>query len=518
MREGKEDGTKRADMSRQTVTEERRTAAATPPVAVILGIPFHNVTFAETVEWVRERVRSRRPAYIATANMDFVTQAWRDPELQRILLEADLVVADGIPIVWLSRLLGHPLKQRVTGSDLVPMFAELAAREGFSLYGLGGAEGVAEKALNTLAARYPGMRIAGFYSPPKADIIDMDNPGILARLAEADPDILLVAFGGPKQEKWCNMHIRQWKVPVAIGIGGSLDFLAGVQKRAPRWIQKLALEWLWRMLSDPPRLFRRYVANIAFFFSAILRLLWLRYGPVPSTAKSTAGSGTMATPEASAAHRVVYPDSADSGELKDFRAACDTASGLPLVVDLAGRDWLDIRELGEILELHRRCHSGQRWMGVVASHPRLARMLRFVRLDRYLNLADDMAEALEMFNAWKMAGRKGGVSIEADRHLRVVLPAELTAANAGEFKAGMEAAWGRMSADGDVAGVVVDAGAVRFLDSAGLGVLVALRKRALPLPGGFRCSGFQGNARQTLRIARLEACFTDDAPVIGIVP
>jgi len=490
-------------------------AVCSPPAVVILGLPFHNVSFADTVEWVRQRVRSRRPAYIATANMDFVTQAWRDPELQRILLDADLVVADGIPIVWLSRILGYPLKERVTGSDLVPLFAGLAAREGFSLYGLGGAEGVAKKALDTLAARNPGMRIAGFYSPPKADIIDMDNPGILARLAEATPDILLVAFGGPKQEKWCNMHIRQWKVPVAIGIGGSLDFLAGAQKRAPRWVQKLALEWLWRMLSDPPRLFRRYVANIAFFFSAILRLLWLRYGPVPSTPKPSAGPRTVVAPDSSSAHRVVYPGSADAEASKAFRAACDAASGLPLVVDLAGRDWLDIRELGEILEIHRHCRSVQRWMGVVASHPRLARMLRFVRLDRYLNLADDMAEALDMLNAWKAADRKGGVSIETDRRLRVVLPTELTAANAGEFKAGLEAAWDRMAADGDVAGVVVDAAAVRFLDSAGLGALVALRKRALPLPGGFRCSGFQGNARQTLKIARMEACFTDDAAAIG---
>ncbi len=547
----------------QVDTEEnccRRSTQRAPVAVVILGLPFHNVSFADTLEWVRHRVRSGTPAYIATVNMDFITQAWRDPELQRILLEADLVVADGIPIVWLSRLLGHRLKERVTGSDLVPMFAELGAREGFSLFGLGGAPGVAEKAMAKLVARNPGLRIAGCYSPPKADVLDMDNAEILARIENAAPDVLLVAFGAPKQEKWVNLHIRRWRVPVAIGIGGSLDFIAGVQKRAPRWVQRLALEWLWRMLSNPRRLLRRYLANIAFFVSALLRLLWMRYGPVSSRApRMLAGADAVHPRDAFPLLRVAFPGGAgerprNSGgrrirrpprsttrhlaadreaqaadgqcplggsgfhaePLEKFRRACEADPARPLLVDLRDRNWLDIRELGELLECHRRCRAAGRWMGVLTSHPRLIRMLRFVRLDRYLNVACDLREALDLLHAWTRACSEGGVSLEPDHRLRVVLPAELTAANAGEFKAGLDAAWG--AADGDVAGVVVDAAAVRFLDSAGLGALVALRKRALPLPGGFRCFGFQGGARQTLRVARLEACFTDDAAGIGSAP
>jgi N-acetylglucosaminyldiphosphoundecaprenol N-acetyl-beta-D-mannosaminyltransferase len=518
MREDKKDEVERTALRGQSGTEEPRTAA-TPPVAVILGIPFYRVTFAETVEWVRERVRSRRPAYIATANMDFVTQAWRDPELQRILLEADLVVADGIPIVWLSRLLGPPLKERVTGSDLVPMFAELAAREGFSLYGLGGAEGVAEKALNKLAARYPGMRIAGFYSPPKAEIIDMDNPGILARLAEANPDILLVAFGGPKQEKWCNMHIRQWKVPVAIGIGGSLDFLAGAQKRAPRWVQKLALEWLWRMFSDPRRLFRRYVANIAFFLAAVVRLLRLRWGPIPPAAKTGATTAVPpATADESAVRRVAFPASAAARDVEAFRSACEAAPDRPLVVDMGARDWLDSRELGDLLDLNRRRHLAHRWLCVLAPHARLAHMLRFVRLDHYIHVASDMPEALGRLHAWNQTSKEGSVRVEPGQRLVAVLPAELTAANVAEFRAGVEAAWNKTAEVGEVTGVAVDASSVTFLDSAGLGFLVTLRKKALPLPGGFRCTGFRGNARRTLVIARMENLFAADAPGSGGTP
>jgi N-acetylglucosaminyldiphosphoundecaprenol N-acetyl-beta-D-mannosaminyltransferase len=477
---------------------------------VILGIPFHNVSFADTVEWVRQRVRLRRPVYIATANMDFLTQAWRDPELQRILIEADLVVADGIPIVWLSRILGYPLKERVTGSDLVPLFAELAAREGFSVYGLGGAEGVAEKALKKLSERFPGMRIAGAYSPPKAEIIDMDNAGILARLEKADPDLLLVAFGGPKQEKWCNMHLRHWKIPVAIGIGGSLDFIAGTQKRAPCWVQRLALEWLWRMLSNPRRLFCRYFTNIVFLFAAGFRMLWLRWGPVPSSQKS---SETLEEEQAVMAAEspvscVRFPSSVADLEAEDFRSACEAATG-PLILDMDRREWLDGRELGELLSLNRRCRSARRWLCLLVPNPRLESMLKFIRMDRYIQMASDRQTALRMLYSWKQARQDVCIKVEPDRRLTLLLAAELTAANVPGIKAKMEAAWSQAAADGEVSGVTVDASAVTFLDSAGLGFLVALRKKALPLSGGFRCAGFHGNARQTLAIARMEALFTD---------
>ena len=490
-------------------------APLAPETVVVFGIPFSNVSFADTVEWVRQRVRSRRPAYIATANMDFLMQAWRDPELQRILLEADLVVADGIPIVWLSRMLGHPLKERVTGSDLVPLFAELAAREGFSIYGLGGAPGVAEKATAKLAERYSGLRVAGCYSPPKADILEMDNAGILARLATADPDILLVAFGSPKQEKWVNLHIRRWKVPVSIGIGGSLDFLAGTQKRAPRWVQRLAFEWLWRMLSNPRRLFRRYVTNILFLMGSLGQLFLLRCGPVSRGTRRASEPDDAPAKDAPSMKRVVFPPSATGPEWALFRSACDTAADLPLVVDTAERDWLDSRELGELLDLNRRCRASGRTLCVRVPSLRLTRALRFFRLDRYLDVASDLQEVMCRLQRAKANPSTGSFQGEPDRRLRIVLPKELTAANVPEFRAKLDVAWNELESTGDVAGVSVDASGVTFLDSAGVGFLIALRTRALPLPGGFRCAGFSGIARQTLVITRMNTLFADDSPAAG---
>lgn len=489
--------------------------SSSPGTVVVLGIPFNDVSFAEAVEWVRQRIHAQRPSYIATANMDFLMQAWHDPELQRILLEADMVVADGIPIVWLSRLLGPPLRERVTGSDLVPLFAEMAAREGFSMFGLGGAPGVAERAMAKLAERCPGLRIAGCYSPPKADILDMDNAGMLARIKEVSPDILLVAFGAPKQEKWVNMHIRRWQVPVAMGVGGSLDFLAGAQKRAPRWIQKLALEWLWRMLSDPRRLLRRYVANMGFLFSTACRLFLLRYGPLPASARRSTPSVDQPTTDAAGVRWVAFPGTANDEDSDLFRTTCEADNDRPLLVDTVGRDWLNSRELGELLDLSRHCRSAKRHMCMVVTHPRLMHMLRYIRLDRYVDMAADRPDALRILQSWNLVRENGDLQLEQDRRLRIVLPAELTAANVPEFRTRVEEAWQAAEKRGGPAGIVVDASGVQFLDSAALGFLVALRKKALPLSDGFRCAGFKGAARQTLAIARMEPLFMDNAPSSG---
>ena len=184
-----------------------------PVPLVIYGIPFHNVTFDEAVDWIVERVRSGRPANIATANLDFVTRAWNDPELQRILIDADLVLADGFPIVKLAPFFGPKLKGRVTGSDLTPMLAERAAQEGFRLYGMGSAAGVAEEAMRILKMRNPRLKVAGTYSPPYTPLFEMDHRNILKRLEAAHPDILFVALGSPKQEKFISMHVRGWSVP-----------------------------------------------------------------------------------------------------------------------------------------------------------------------------------------------------------------------------------------------------------------------------------------------------------------
>ena len=474
---------------------------------VVLGIPFQDVSFGDVVEWVKQRVKSRRPGYIATANMDFIMQAWRDPEQQRILLEADLVVADGIPIVWLSRVMGFGLKERVTGSDLVPRFAELCAREGFSLYGLGGAPGVAEKATAHLVQRYPGLRIAGCYSPPKADVLDMNNAEILAKLEAARPDILLVAFGAPKQEKWVNMHIRQWQVPVSIGIGGSLDFLAGTQKRAPRFIQKCALEWLWRMLSDPPRLFKRYVSNIFFFGVALLKLLLVRYGPSGAPTQASLGAADCAALASLQAKRIIFPGLADDGAVEAFCSACAAEAGVnALVIDLEQRPWLTILELGALVEASRTCRAQGRQFYVLASHPRVAGAFRFYRLDHYLHTAARLEEILEALRKQQGREEKRELCSVVNGHLLVTLPTELTVTSLEACRTKVEEAW-HLAEQQELKGVTLEAVALEFMDSAALGFLNGIRVRTAQAGLLFQCVGFHGAALKTLKIARLDSLF-----------
>ena len=214
---------------------------------------------------------------------------------------------------------------------------------------------------------------------------------------------------------------------------------------------------------------------------------------------------------------VAFPDRGEDRDLSSFRATCAGKDPRPLLVDMGRRDWLDIRSLGELLDLSRGHRAAGRWFCLKVSSPRLANMLRFVRLDRYIAMAGDVPEALRLLTSWQGGSRAGDVRIDDARRLRVILPAELTAANHASFREQVDTVWLDATRADMVTGVEVDASGVTFLDSAALGFLVALRKRALPLPDGFSCAGFHGNARRTLQIARLESLFADESNRIGVL-
>src|SRR5262245_11661022 len=204
----------------------------------MLGVPFPHVTLAQTVARAEAMVAARNAPQIVTANVDFLVQARTDDELRRIFIDAPLVLCDGAPLVWASRLLGNPLPERVAGADLTPRLIEVAARKGWRLYFLGGAEAVTAQAVATLEARFPGVQICGHYSPPFVPLEEMDHDDIIRRVREARPDILFVSFGCPKAEKWIAQHASALGVPVMIGVGGTVDFLSGRIKRAPVWMQR----------------------------------------------------------------------------------------------------------------------------------------------------------------------------------------------------------------------------------------------------------------------------------------
>lgn len=228
----------------------------------LFGLPISNLTMAEAVARIAEWIESGTMHQIVTANLDFARNARRNEFLHRIICGSSMVLPDGAPLLWASSLLRKPLKERVTGVDLVPELARLSAERGYGIYLLGGTEENARIAAQTLREMYPGVRFVGSYSPPVAPLDKMDDAEMLRRIAEANPDILLVAFGNPKQEVWISRNFHQLQVPVAIGIGGSLDMIAGSMKRAPRWVQKLNMEWFFRMAQEPRRLVPRYASDV----------------------------------------------------------------------------------------------------------------------------------------------------------------------------------------------------------------------------------------------------------------
>ncbi len=447
---------------------------AAPVPLVIYGVPFHNVTFEEAADWIAARVRSGRPASVATANLDFVMQTWRDPELQRILIDADLVLADGFPIVKVSPCFGPPLKERVTGSDLVPMLVERAAREGFSIYGLGSAGGVMERAMEILKSRHPDLKVAGVCSPSYDPLLEMDHRDLLWQLESAKPDILFVAFGAPKQEKFICMHVRAWSIPVAMGVGASFDYIAGEQRRAPVWVQRINLEWFWRMCSDPRRLFGRYLANLFFLLRATPKLRSIRrMSNKPSSAQILVESDF-----AYLSHIGVYAERfrrlENESAARELIARLGTAeAGRNVLLDLHDVPWLDSLELGALLEINKLRRADGKRLILYALRPKVRRLLETCRLTDYFDAASRLIEVESIVR--DLSAHCAGDAVCAEGALILTLPMELTAATLPDFEkqAGFKLPDLQKH---DSFKVIIDAARLDFIDSSGLGFLVTLKK------------------------------------------
>ncbi len=224
--------------------------------ADILGCQVDLVTAPEAISRVKDIIERGQPAHIITLNAEIVYQAQTDRFLQTIINSADLVTPDGIGIVWAGRTLGFNIQERVTGIDMFYRLCAQAPRQGWKVYLLGAAPGVAEAAASQLAASYPGLQICGTHH---GYFGEEDMPVIIQAIREPQPQILFVALGAPKQEMWIKKYKEQLGVPVCIGVGGSLDVIAGHKKRAPGWMIKFNLEWLYRLLAEPSRLQRQLV-------------------------------------------------------------------------------------------------------------------------------------------------------------------------------------------------------------------------------------------------------------------
>ena len=254
-------------------TDDQRQLVSCPRVSVG-GIRVDAVHDGSIGDLLRVLLEEPRCHHVVTLNLDYARQAASDPPLRRIIDSAALVVPDGMPIVWAAKLSGAPISRRVTGHDLVQALVEHSARDGFSLFFLGAAPGVGEQGALNLRQRYPNVRIAGTYSPPLGPYPypEEEDRHMVETVNASGADVLLVALGCPKQDLWIAAHQDELKPSLAIGVGSVLDVLAGAARRAPRWLQGTGLEWLYRLIQEPGRLWRRYLVQDAPFLVRLF--LW----------------------------------------------------------------------------------------------------------------------------------------------------------------------------------------------------------------------------------------------------
>ncbi len=470
----------------------RRNSAAgdkcAAPIA-ILGIPIDSLTVPKAVQAFEAMITSRRPHYVVTPNVDFLVQAQSDVELRCILCQADLVLCDGTPLVWASRLLGNPLPERVAGSDVVPQFIKVAADKGYRLFFLGSNPESAERGVANLRKQYPNLCIAGHYSPPFNQLLEMDHEEIRSRILAARPDVLFVCFGCPKQEKWIAMHFRSLGVPLAVGIGGTMEFFAGTLKRAPVWMRRSGTEWLFRLAQEPRRLFRRYTKDL-WVFSWRLLLQWhkLRTRGVPQKKALERGPLPLAP-----GHFIYEEEDCavmncpERLDLETFRghpvfanagptANCETDTRRHLLIDVSSVRFVDSTGIGSLLRIQKQIQANQKRLVLLAPSMAVQSALSLLHLEGFFLSARNVSAARHLLRHlehehWVPVPNGPGNTPEP-----LEWRGEITAANVDEV-------WSRTRSQ--LANLApphpwqIDLSGVRFIDSSGLGLLLRLKKFAL---------------------------------------
>jgi N-acetylglucosaminyldiphosphoundecaprenol N-acetyl-beta-D-mannosaminyltransferase len=484
-----------------------------------MGVPFDNVTSAEATALIEQMIASGRPHYLVTPNVDFLAQATRDIELRRILFDAHLVVCDGTPLVWASRLLGNPLPERVAGADLVPGLIRVAAEKGYRLFFLGATSVSVEQAIKRLRTQYPDLCIAGYYSPPFAELLEMDHDQIKQRVLDAKPDLLFVAFGCPKQEKWIAMHYRSLGVPLTAGVGGTIDFLGGMLRRAPVWMQRTGTEWVFRLAQEPRRLFRRYARDLWAFGWNILPQWWQMKassgfrrtpGHTPMgprslhTSTSSAVIGTEPAPTPRPFQEVIpLPERFDLLAVRQLapRSAKIRDSGHHWLLDMSGVKFIDSTGVGLLIQWKKLAQNKGFELVLVAMTPVVERALSLLRLEGFFLRAADLVQAKQLIAAKACAQFVRPGLTTASEVRGVEWCGEITAANTDEV---WKLTRALLETDAGPGPWTIDLSNVTFLDSSGIGLMIRLKKWARQTESNLQFTGLGPSVSNVLRLAHLD--------------
>ena len=473
-------------------------ALSSPRVVILLGVPFHDITMQETLAYIDALIERREPSYIATANLDFAAQASADVELQRILCESELVLCDGTPLIWASRWLGAPLRERVAGSDLMPHLFAHAAEKGHRLFLLGASEEVLKEATANCRQRYPDLIICGTFSPSHAKLLDLDHSLIESHIHEAKPDILLVAMGCPKQEKWIYMNYQELGVPVSIGIGATLDFIAGKFRRAPIWMRASGLEWVFRLLQEPRRLYSRYYLDLLFFVSSLRkqRRLLQQKGvgqALVRRADHVVGPGAV---------QVDWSGRIDAASIRSgIVEAILPEEGKPnVILNCSEVTFIDSTGLGLLIKTFRSCKRSGGTLVVFDPSDPVQAMLNAMQLARLIPIAYGDAE-VRSFLALTTSVLQTSTSLT----LTLALAGDITAATVQSLEAELCTEWARIP---HAARLQLDLAQVTFMDSSGLGLLIKALRLTRDRPAAtLELLNPSPNVRNVIKLAKMQAVF-----------
>ncbi len=462
-----------------------------PPIAVLLGLPFHDLTLDEIIEECGEMMKGEAPCYVVTANADFTAQADEDADLRKIVYFADRVVCDGMPLVWLSRLFGHPLKERVAGSDMVPKLLELCAREGHPVYFFGSDLETLKQAGEIAGQRYPGLRVAGCDAPAMGAVVEWDNESICRRMKESGAKLLLVCLGCPKQERWIFANHSETGIPLSIGVGASLDFITGKQVRAPLWMQKTGLEWFWRMAGNPKRLISRYSKDFVFIIKAAFKQARLQ----SRRQRFKPGVRPVVTISAPEVIHLRWQGSLEKGRTEG--APLPDVVDRPVLLDGSGILFMDSGGLGRLVLLIRKCRAQGVDLFIIAPSDFMSEALNSAQMASLVTIMASEAEALERVTAGR--GLSSSSAADGEGAVKVAFQHPLDALHLDSMMETLDHAAGNASR------LIIDLEQVDFIDSRAVGALIRVHKRMLAKAGDLLLWRPRPDVREILHLLRVDS-------------
>ena len=439
------------------------------PIA-ILGVPFDNLALAEACSLASTMIESRYPHYATTVGVNFLVAAQDDVELRRILFDAHLIVAEENLVVWASKVLGNPLPGCVTVPNLIPQLLVLAEAKGWRVFLLGGDDAAAKK----ICARHPKLLLVGAFKPAEKPLLEMDHADILRRVREAKPDILLVAFGCPMQEKWINMNYRAAGVPFVLGAGTNFNFLTGEGRSHSSSVKK------WR------------------FIAAVLKQWW-RLRTKKKILLPAAPANVMPDPHGNLV--ICAPARLGAAEVAvaqpEWLRAVENGH---VFFDLNETTFADSTGIGSLIRLRKRARELGYQFILIAPRPPVEAALKLMKLDEFFTVQASLAGAKILMES--SAGASPVTSGVAAGELQIRWTGEITTLNAVELGAYTESELTQASPG---MSVVIDLSRVTFVDSTGIGLMVRfkknLKRRDLPL----NFANISPSVRNVIRATQLEA-------------